>query len=183
MSGDAQGLLPTKSQKSRRKISLPWFRQNSVTNPRAALSRQHTIDSPGSFRFFRQPSASRSQVSDYQNLYIYLFRFPVLIPYRRHHAICCNRIGLWALIVTFRIFRIKLMREPVWLNVYFLCVFVWVLRSTPIARHLSYRRSGKSNETEFLFLVIFVFIKLPSMMNECCLVFDHKIDSYTMRRK
>lgn len=51
-----QGLLPTKSQKSRRKISLPWFRQNSVSNPRAALSRQHTIDSPGSFRFFRQPS-------------------------------------------------------------------------------------------------------------------------------
>lgn len=30
-------------------------------------------------------------------------------------------------------------------------VYVWVLRSTPIARHLSYRRSGKSNETEFLF--------------------------------
>lgn len=52
------GLLPTKSQKSRRKISLPWFRQNSVTNPRAALSRQHTIDSPGSFRFFRQPSTN-----------------------------------------------------------------------------------------------------------------------------
>lgn len=52
------GLLPTKSQKSRRKISLPWFRQNSVSNPRAALSRQHTIDSPGSFRFFRQPSSS-----------------------------------------------------------------------------------------------------------------------------
>lgn len=54
----ATGLLPTKSQKSRRKISLPWFRQNSITNPRAALSRQHTIDSPGSFRFFRQPSAN-----------------------------------------------------------------------------------------------------------------------------
>lgn len=50
------GLLPTKSQKSRRKISLPWFRQNSTTNPRAALSRQHTIDSPGSFRLFRQSS-------------------------------------------------------------------------------------------------------------------------------
>lgn len=60
--GTAQGLVPTKSQKSRRKISLPWFRQNSVTNPRAALSRQHTIDSPGSFRFFRQPSSSKSQV-------------------------------------------------------------------------------------------------------------------------
>lgn len=55
MSG-AQGLLPTKSQKGRRKISLPWFRQNSVTSPHAGLSRQHTIDSPGSFRFFRQSS-------------------------------------------------------------------------------------------------------------------------------
>lgn len=62
-----QGLLPTKSQKSRRKISLPWFRQNSVSNPRAALSRQHTIDSPGSFRFFRQPS------TNYQN--------QVILPY------------------------------------------------------------------------------------------------------
>lgn len=55
MSG-AQGLLPTKSQKGRRKISLPWFRQNSVSSPHAGLSRQHTIDSPGSFRFFRQSS-------------------------------------------------------------------------------------------------------------------------------
>lgn len=55
MSG-AQGLLPTKSQKGKRKISLPWFRQNSVTAPHATLSRQHTIDSPGSFRFFRQTS-------------------------------------------------------------------------------------------------------------------------------
>lgn len=53
-----EGLVPTKSQKSRRKISLPWFRQNSVSNPKAALSRQHTIDSPGSFRFFRQSSNS-----------------------------------------------------------------------------------------------------------------------------
>lgn len=52
MSG-AQGLLPTKSQKGRRKISLPWFRQNSVSGQHVALSRQHTIDSPGSFRFFR----------------------------------------------------------------------------------------------------------------------------------
>lgn len=51
-------LMPSKSQKSRRKISLPWFRQNSVSTPKVALSRQHTIDSPGSFRFFRQPSTS-----------------------------------------------------------------------------------------------------------------------------
>lgn len=50
------GFFSTKSQKGRRKISLPWFRQNSVSVPHAALSRQHTIDSPGSFRFFRQTS-------------------------------------------------------------------------------------------------------------------------------
>lgn len=64
-----QGLLPTKSQKSRRKISLPWFRQNSVSSPRAALSRQHTIDSPGSFRFFRQPS------TNYQNQVNFICNF------------------------------------------------------------------------------------------------------------
>lgn len=33
-----------------RKISLPWFRTNSVTSAQhAALSRQHTIDAPGHF--------------------------------------------------------------------------------------------------------------------------------------
>lgn len=52
----SSGFFSTKSQKGRRKISLPWFRQNSVSSPHAALSRQHTIDSPGSFRFFRQAS-------------------------------------------------------------------------------------------------------------------------------
>lgn len=62
-------LMPSKSQKSRRKISLPWFRQNSVSAPKAALSRQHTIDSPGSFRFFRQPSTS------YDNQVNFLDRF------------------------------------------------------------------------------------------------------------
>lgn len=41
--------FPTKQHKSRRKISLPWFRQSSVSAPHAALSRQHTIDTPGSF--------------------------------------------------------------------------------------------------------------------------------------
>lgn len=70
MSG-AQGLLPTKSQKGRRKISLPWFRQNSVSAPHAGLSRQHTIDSPGSFRFFRQ-SSNNYQVAHFyaQNLLV-----------------------------------------------------------------------------------------------------------------
>ncbi|CAG4984373.1 unnamed protein product [Parnassius apollo] len=43
------GPAPPKHNKSRRKISLPWFRQSSVTAPHAALSRQHTIDTPSSF--------------------------------------------------------------------------------------------------------------------------------------
>lgn len=34
----------------RRKISLPWFRQASASNAAAALARQHTIDTPGSYR-------------------------------------------------------------------------------------------------------------------------------------
>lgn len=79
----AQGLLPTKSQKGRRKISLPWFRQNSVTAPHATLSRQHTIDSPGSFRFFRQSSNSSPQV----RLFVYQLKslfycswFTIAIP-------------------------------------------------------------------------------------------------------
>lgn len=38
-----------KQHKSRRKISLPWFRQSSVSAPHATLSRQHTIDTPSSF--------------------------------------------------------------------------------------------------------------------------------------
>lgn len=48
-------LVSTKSQKTRRKISLPWFRTNSST-PTSTLSRQHTIDSPGSFHLLRQSS-------------------------------------------------------------------------------------------------------------------------------
>lgn len=59
-------LMPTKSQKGKRKISLPWFRQSSVSGQKAGLSRQHTIDSPGSFRFFRQPS-SNYQVNAIKN--------------------------------------------------------------------------------------------------------------------
>ena len=41
-----------KTNKGGRKISLPWFRQNSVQQSHAALSRQHTIDTPGSFRSY-----------------------------------------------------------------------------------------------------------------------------------
>lgn len=63
-------LMPSKSQKSRRKISLPWFRQNSVSTPKVALSRQHTIDSPGSFRFFRQPSTSYDNQVNFLDRYI-----------------------------------------------------------------------------------------------------------------
>lgn len=79
MSG-AQGLLPTKSQKGKRKISLPWFRQTSVSSPKAGLSRQHTIDSPGSFRFFRQPSNSY-QVNKILNVnqFSYFFQFIICL--------------------------------------------------------------------------------------------------------
>lgn len=41
-----------KTAKGGRKISLPWFRQSSVQQSHAALSRQHTIDTPGSFRTY-----------------------------------------------------------------------------------------------------------------------------------
>ncbi|KAJ8737326.1 hypothetical protein PYW07_000597 [Mythimna separata] len=51
--GGAMGTTPppaaAKQHKSRRKISLPWFRQSSVSAPHAMLSRQHTIDTPSSF--------------------------------------------------------------------------------------------------------------------------------------
>ncbi|KAL7299124.1 hypothetical protein TKK_0008205 [Trichogramma kaykai] len=52
----------TLAQKAKRKISLPWFRQTSVTPPHPALSRQHTIDTPGSFHAHMlrlQPSNSQ----------------------------------------------------------------------------------------------------------------------------
>jgi len=51
-----------KPQKSRRKISLPWFRQGSFTPPHQQLTRQHTIDTPSSFQarlLQRQPSQSQ----------------------------------------------------------------------------------------------------------------------------
>ncbi|CAH1988693.1 unnamed protein product [Acanthoscelides obtectus] len=52
------GLQP---QKSKRKISLPWFRQSSMAKNHPMLTRQHTIDTPGSFQarlLRRQPSQS-----------------------------------------------------------------------------------------------------------------------------
>lgn len=52
-----------KSARSGRKISLPWFRQNSLTSS-SALSRQHTIDSPGSYRYFKQVSENNAKVDD-----------------------------------------------------------------------------------------------------------------------
>lgn len=57
-SGSATGVIP-KSQKSKRKISLPWFRQGSVSQNHPTLTRQHTIDTPSSFQarlLRRQPS-------------------------------------------------------------------------------------------------------------------------------
>lgn len=50
-----------KSARSGRKISLPWFRQNSLTSS-SALARQHTIDSPGSYRYFKQSSENNAKV-------------------------------------------------------------------------------------------------------------------------
>ncbi|VEN42476.1 unnamed protein product [Callosobruchus maculatus] len=57
--GGGGGLQP--QQKSKRKISLPWFRQSSVAKNHPMLTRQHTIDTPGSFQarlLKRQPSQS-----------------------------------------------------------------------------------------------------------------------------
>lgn len=59
-SSSSTGVLP-KPQKSKRKISLPWFRQGSVAKQHPALTRQHTIDTPSSFQarlLRRQPSQS-----------------------------------------------------------------------------------------------------------------------------
>lgn len=59
-SSSQSGVLP-KTQKSKRKISLPWFRQGSVAKSHPALTRQHTIDTPSSFQarlLRRQPSQS-----------------------------------------------------------------------------------------------------------------------------
>lgn len=50
-------------QKNRRKISLPWGRQSSIAK-NLGLTRQHTIDTPSSFRIFRQ-SSNKLKVSDF----------------------------------------------------------------------------------------------------------------------
>lgn len=55
-------LLTMKTAKGGRKISLPWFRQSSVQQSHAALSRQHTIDTPGSFRTYM--GSKKLQVND-----------------------------------------------------------------------------------------------------------------------
>lgn len=49
----------------RRKISLPWFRQTSTSTAAAALARQHTIDTPGSYRH-RSSTAARSSAASVQ---------------------------------------------------------------------------------------------------------------------
>lgn len=56
--GGGTGVVP-KTQKAKRKISLPWFRQGSVAQQHPTLTRQHTIDTPSSFQarlLRRQPS-------------------------------------------------------------------------------------------------------------------------------
>lgn len=50
----------SKASKPRRKISLPWFRQSSFS-PHSALTRQHTIDVPGTGKY-RSFDRSASQV-------------------------------------------------------------------------------------------------------------------------
>ncbi|KAL1130547.1 hypothetical protein AAG570_011793 [Ranatra chinensis] len=59
-SSSATPAAPVKQHKSqRRKISLPWFRQNSALQP---LARQHTIDTPTAFHkrlLDRQPSTNQ----------------------------------------------------------------------------------------------------------------------------
>lgn len=52
-------------QKNRRKISLPWGRQSSIAK-NLGLSRQHTIDTPSSFRIFRQ-SSNKIKVCEFKN--------------------------------------------------------------------------------------------------------------------
>lgn len=47
--------------KNRRKISLPWGRQSSVAK-NLGLSRQHTIDTPNSFRLFSRQSSKQIKV-------------------------------------------------------------------------------------------------------------------------
>lgn len=50
-----------KPNKNRRKISLPWGRQSSVAK-NLGLSRQHTIDTPNSFRLFSRQSNNQIKV-------------------------------------------------------------------------------------------------------------------------
>lgn len=74
-------LITMKTSKGGRKISLPWFRQNSVQQSHAALSRQHTIDTPGSFRTY--VGSKKLQVK-YQNfeqksLKYFIAHFPSFI--------------------------------------------------------------------------------------------------------
>lgn len=63
-----------KSARSGRKISLPWFRQNSLTSS-SALSRQHTIDSPGSYRYFKQVSENNAKVDDCSFYISFIFSY------------------------------------------------------------------------------------------------------------
>lgn len=80
-----------KTSKGGRKISLPWFRQTSVQQSHAALSRQHTIDTPGSFRAY--VGSKKLQVnSSYQSisiiisfafithLHVFIFALILILP-------------------------------------------------------------------------------------------------------
>lgn len=62
----------------RRKISLPWFRQASTSTVAAALARQHTIDTPGSYR--HRSTASRSSAATAS---VQVYHSSVYVPCQR----------------------------------------------------------------------------------------------------
>jgi hypothetical protein len=76
--------LLTMKSKGGRKISLPWFRQTSVQQTHAALSRQHTIDTPGSFRSYvgskkLQVNLSHTHTIDVINVQSYVFNYHFVV--------------------------------------------------------------------------------------------------------
>lgn len=84
----------TIAQKARRKISLPWFRQGSMQPSHPALSRQHTIDTPGSFQarlLRRQPSLAQ-QVLQACHCTVYATRNVLMIDVSLQDHHCSSMI-------------------------------------------------------------------------------------------
>ncbi|KAK3932145.1 Methionine aminopeptidase 2-1 [Frankliniella fusca] len=79
----------TQGSKSRRKISLPWFRQNSLTPGRAFLTRQHTIDTPSAFQarlLNRQPSHAQCSAQPSLHTFALLLSAAVAMPVQQDLA-------------------------------------------------------------------------------------------------